>query len=804
MGELRLPGLATGIDTATLIQQMMTINSRKLASYQVKKIGYESQVTALDELRTKVNALKSSASALSDADELDGYSASSSDTDMLTISVSTGANPSSHSVEINQLATSETWIQDVSTFDHETDYVGGGDFIYSYNNHERVITAVDGETTLQDMVNLINNDVDNPGVSASLLYQGDKYHLMLSGQETGEDYQISINDSSTEVLMADSALTLESDDTQNAGLTTKITELSQFGESDLESGETITISGTVNGGAAITSLDISITDETTVGHLIAKINTAFTGVSKATLDEGKIVLTDLTSGASTLTMDLTYNANGSAATLTLPTIDVSNGTEGGTAATLATFASGTFIETQSAQNSQIKIDDYSPTAVAEEQTLTPTIAPTSGTYTLTFEGQTTGSISYAATAAQIQTELNGLSNVEPGDIVVTDSGTEGIKDGNLTFTFLSTAGNVGMIAIDPANLDQSAVSNYTIAETIEGYNAQWIQRNSNSITDALGGVTLNLKDITEVDDPVKITISRSTGAVIGKVNALADAYNVLLSELKSKTEYNAEEKKMGILNRDITASFMKTQIKYPFLGIIDGFLDTEDSFTQASDIGISFDGSGAMEIDSDVFSDAVNEDYSGVLELLGATKTGNSSSDIIQFYDASDRHTEAGTYDVEVTIADLGEGNVITAAKMKLSTESQWSTATWSGTLVTGDSTFDDDGTGPLYPENGLQVVADLSDTGVFTATVRVKQGMAGVTEDLLATALESDGQFDRGQEIINDRITSMQTRIEAEEKRLNNVETRLITKYARLERILTMMQQQQGAVSMVAAASLG
>ena len=86
MGELRLPGLATGIDTAALIDQMMAINSRRLASYQVKKIGYEKTNTALDELKAKVAALESATGALSDSSDLEIYSSSTSDSDMLTLS----------------------------------------------------------------------------------------------------------------------------------------------------------------------------------------------------------------------------------------------------------------------------------------------------------------------------------------------------------------------------------------------------------------------------------------------------------------------------------------------------------------------------------------------------------------------------------------------------------------------------------------------------------------------------------------------------------------------------------------------
>ena len=57
MADLRLPGLMTGIDTAALVKQLMIVNSRRLATYQVKKLDYERQASAIDELRSKVKAL---------------------------------------------------------------------------------------------------------------------------------------------------------------------------------------------------------------------------------------------------------------------------------------------------------------------------------------------------------------------------------------------------------------------------------------------------------------------------------------------------------------------------------------------------------------------------------------------------------------------------------------------------------------------------------------------------------------------------------------------------------------------------
>jgi hypothetical protein len=53
----------------------------------------------------------------------------------------------------------------------------------------------------------------------------------------------------------------------------------------------------------------------------------------------------------------------------------------------------------------------------EVQTVTITGTPTGGTYTLTFSGQTTTGIAYNAAASAVQSALEALSNITPGDIV---------------------------------------------------------------------------------------------------------------------------------------------------------------------------------------------------------------------------------------------------------------------------------------------------------------------------------------------------------------------------------------------------
>lgn len=66
---------------------------------------------------------------------------------------------------------------------------------------------------------------------------------------------------------------------------------------------------------------------------------------------------------------------------------------------------------------------YGPYAASanEVQLLTITGSPTGGTWTATFQGATTAAIAYNATAATVQSALEALTTIEPGDVTVTGS-----------------------------------------------------------------------------------------------------------------------------------------------------------------------------------------------------------------------------------------------------------------------------------------------------------------------------------------------------------------------------------------------
>jgi len=783
MSTLTLPGLTSGIDTSSLITQLVNVESQRLARYQVKQKSYESQKTALESVRGLVSSLKSATNQLSDTSTLNLYNSSSSDTDILTISASSKANQGSHTVEVNQLATTETWIQDESSYKYTTDYVGDGTFIYTYNHQTRSVKTVANETTLEDLVNLINQDTGNPGVTASLLYHGGTYHLMLSGQDAGEDYQISVDTTYTETWKAATSLTKDGKD---ASLTTKISELEQFTKNGgLLGGEKITISGKNHFGTALADKELNITENTTVGQLIDAINSMYDGVATARLEKGKIVLTDHITGASSLEISMAYDDGTGDTAFTLPTMAVS--TEGG--GTPNVLALGTFSKTQSSQSSRSKVDGYPPSSAAEVQRLTLGSAATAGTFRLTFEGVTTDAIAYDATTEQIQAALTakGITGITVAGDQLTGGAT-----GYTTFTFEASAGDTKMLSIDSSGLTFAGSTSAVFTEATKGNNG-YIERSTNSISDALAGITINLKDVTEAGSPVKITVSRNTSSVSSKVQSVVTAYNALMDELKKQTEYDESSKSMGVLSSDMAVSYIKSQSRNPFLGLATGFLDSLDSFTTAEDIGITFDGEGQMQFDTSVFNTAISEDYAGVLSLLGANRTSTNDTGVIEFYNSSSKYTTPGNYDIEV---DLNDSNEITDVRIKLSTETEWRHATWSGNLVTGITTFDDDGE-PIYPENSLQFTVDLTQAeGTYTSSISIKQGIMNKLDEYIEGIVKTDGRIDISGDILDDKITAIKTTIEKEQDRLTAYKARLVDKFARLEKTLTLIQQQYSSVS--------
>ena len=792
MGTINFPGLSTGIDTSTIITQIIAADSNIKNMYSDRVKNLQSKQEALVTFKSDLKALQTSVSSLSSVDNLKSFNVSTSDDSIVTADATNGAAEGTHSIAVNQLATSDRWVQSTGT-KYDSDSVGAGTFIYSYGGLETTITTT-ATTTLSDLVGLINNDANNPGVTASLLSYNNQYHLVLSGKDAGTDNSIFVNSSSTETWETGSELTVNGG--ANADTTTLLTKLDspQF-SGTLTGDETLVVSGTDHNGNSITPVTLNITSGTTISHVLDSIKEAYDGNVKAVLKDGKIVITDAFSGESKFNLSLTYNDSDSSATLNIPTLaEASVG--GATTASLSGFAASDFTRSQVAQDSKIKVDGYPTSSVVSEvQQIAHSSAITSGTFKLSYGGYTTSAINYNASIADIQAALDVLPSVQSGDITVSGDTLDGT--GNLTFTYANTLGDVSGMLIDASNLSDKTLA---VTEQTKGVDA-YISRNSNTISDVVDGVTFYLHGVTgqstsDTATSQQITLTRDTNTLTTKLNAMVTAYNAVKSFVTDKTAYDTSTKTAGVLMGDYTVSTMDDELYTSLVNNAKGFMSTVDEYLSPSQLGFSVDSSGQLSLDSNILNTAISDNYMGVLALIGATKTGISSSSTIGFYSASDKYTTAGEYNVQVTVS----GGKVAIAKIKMSDESDsaWRDMVISGNTVTGNGAFDSSNNSPVYAENGLQLSIGTSKDGTFNSTIDVKQGFAGTLEDALnAATLDSTGTVDIDSNSIQNEIDSLNDRIQEETDRLAKEKDTLTTTYAQLEATLTQLQQQKSALGL-------
>ena len=366
MASVQLSGLSTGIDTQAIVQQLMQVESRRLTMYQTTQAGYQNKRDAISQLNGKVSSFRNALKALSDASQLRSYNAKTSDSDLLTASANYNAFEGTHSIQVKQLATANRWVE-TNGFKYMSDLVGQGNFIVSYNNQEFVVNTTD-TMTLQELVDKINNDQDNTGVTASILeYKdatnptGGRYHLVLSGRESGSDYQISINSSNTQVFTSTQMLDTSGNE---VALSTKLLNLA-----GAENFTQVTISGAQYDGTAVNDT-LTINQNSTVEELLEEIESAYGDTVRARLEDGKMIITDKTSGESSLSVNLTFEPEASAGEDWTP-VTFSETTHGGDiTAGLALLDQSNFHETQYAQDAMVRIDGYPPIE-SEEDLLDP-------------------------------------------------------------------------------------------------------------------------------------------------------------------------------------------------------------------------------------------------------------------------------------------------------------------------------------------------------------------------------------------------------------------------------------------------
>ena len=218
-------------------------------------------------------------------------------------------------------------------------------------------------------------------------------------------------------------------------------------------------------------------------------------------------------------------------------------------------------------------------------------------------------------------------------IAVTDD------DGNHT----DTAG-LSQLAYDGRSI--SGVTNMT--ESADAKNAVvvvdgiTITKPSNTITDAIDGVTLNLAK-TNTPLTTTLTVARDVAGVQSSVNAFVKAYNDLNKTIGDLSKYDAATKKGSILTGESTVRSVQTQLRAMFNTPLS---NAGGGLTALSDVGIVFQLDGTLKLDSAKLSAALNDPAKDVSTLFAAVA---KPTDSLVAFTGGKAETKDGVYDVKLT-----------------------------------------------------------------------------------------------------------------------------------------------------------
>jgi len=200
-GQISFTGLGSGTDFESIIDKLLELEkARCIDRLETWKAQWQEKVTAFQDLNSKMLTLKTALEGMDTMNEFLAKTTSSSNSDVATATADSSAQTVSHSIEIDQLATNDIFMG-THVFSATTSVVnntsGASQFNYTYGTTTINLSVAAG-TTLQGLVNQINNDPANPGVRAAVIKISDNdYRLQIRGLDLGTDYQFSVEGSTT-------------------------------------------------------------------------------------------------------------------------------------------------------------------------------------------------------------------------------------------------------------------------------------------------------------------------------------------------------------------------------------------------------------------------------------------------------------------------------------------------------------------------------------------------------------------------------------------------------------------------------
>ncbi|OGJ94701.1 MAG: hypothetical protein A2350_08575 [Candidatus Raymondbacteria bacterium RifOxyB12_full_50_8] len=326
---LSIGGLASGLDTNAIIDGLVNIERSRITRVETQKDNYNLTLSSWGDLSSKLSELSRKADTVNNAESFDKYSLTSSNEDIVTLEGLEGGSPGTFSIGVYQLAQSEKIMS--NTYAKQNIALGlSGQFTVNRTKDAvaedpagtDVTITIEAGDTLRDLRDKINSAADI-GISASIVKLSEtEYSLIITSKDTGSGGTAYTETTGT--VLRDLGILntagekgnvshkAESAANASGGDITAATLFSDIDAASASVNDTITIRGMDHNGNEIATRNFVIDDPAslTVNDLLKEIEKTFNGTVTATVENGKIMVTDKTTGKSALQVEITANNEG--------------------------------------------------------------------------------------------------------------------------------------------------------------------------------------------------------------------------------------------------------------------------------------------------------------------------------------------------------------------------------------------------------------------------------------------------------------------------------------------------------------
>ncbi|MES3024448.1 MAG: flagellar filament capping protein FliD [Pseudomonadota bacterium] len=262
----------------------------------------------------------------------------------------------------------------------------------------------------------------------------------------------------------------------------------------------------------------------------------------------------------------------------------------------------------------------------------------------------------------------------PFRLALTSSATG--QAASMKISVADTAPDTGLsnlLAHDP-EAGQALTQTSTAQNALFTVDGVAVSKPGNSVTDVLGGVTLNLLKVGDSS----ATIARDTAAVAAAVTAFVKAYNDINQNFTEAAAYNPATKQAAILNGEASVRNMQGQMRAVLNAAVGG---GAGAFSRLSEIGVTLQKDGQLALDSGKLNKALETNFSDFAGLFSST---GKSADSLVAYKGFSEATKPGAYALVVTQLATRGGTVgAGAAGLTIDTDNDTLEVTVNGLSAT-------------------------------------------------------------------------------------------------------------------------